>query len=223
MHEPIMLMLVLFLVCGFAAAAGAQDAQARTALNVEDINKATLAKLLKEGQLLKVKEDAGGRLELITGGILIDRPVEEVFRVVTDFPRFPEYMPSVEDCKVLSTEGDIKDVAFKVKFKFVISFNVEYVLRNRLNPPHEMTWNLVSSKGNKIKRSYGSWKLIALDGGKRTAAFYTVFSDFSDIIWGLERMLKKDPSMEVAINTSTVILVLKAVKKRSENPSWIQK
>jgi uncharacterized protein YndB with AHSA1/START domain len=223
MTESLILLLSLMCVLAAPGVAVAQELAARTALDTSAVDQATLKKLLAEGQLLKVQEGPDGRMKLITGGIIVDKPVEDVYRVVTDFSHFSEFMPSVEECKVVADKGEVKDVSFKVKFKFVVSFSVEYVMRNRLSPPHEMTWTLVSSKGNKIKESFGSWKLIPLDGGKRTAAFYSIYSDLSDVIWGLERMLKKDPSMEIAINTSTVIMVLKNVKSRSETPGWVRK
>ncbi len=216
-------LVCLMVLAGAARGAFAQSADSAVSLDDPAISKDTLNRLLAAGELLIVREGPGGRLAMITSGILIDKPPEAVFKTIADYPNYPQFMPSTEECEVVHSEGDVKDVRYAIKFKFLIfSFTVDYVLRTTLHPSTDVTWNLLSSKGGKLRKSFGSWKLYPVDGGQRTAAFYSVYSDISNVVPGLGSFIKKDPSMETAINVSTCILVLHAMKNRSENPNWMQ-
>ena len=170
--------------------------------------------------MLIVRDTAAGRLESVTGGIVVDRPPQAVYDTLVDYPNYPKFMPNVAECNIVADRGDEKDVHYKVKIKVGISFEIEYTLRKRYRAPEEISWTLLSSKGNKLKKSDGFWRLMPLDGGKRTAAFYSTKFDIADVVWGFERILKREPSMEVAINAGTGILIIKAIKCRSENPHW---
>ncbi len=212
------------LLLGAAAAAFAQGADSGAVLDDPGVNKDTLAKLMTNGELLLVRENSAGKLQMITSGIVIDRPPETVYKTITDYAHYPQFMPSTEEVEVVATNGDVKDIRFVIKFKFLIfSWSVEYVLRQTYKPNQEITWNLLSSKGNKIRKSVGSWRLYPIEGGAKTAAFYSVYSDVSNAVPGLSSFLSKDPSIEAAINVSACIMVLRATKNRSENPAWEQK
>ena len=170
-----------------------------------------------------VRENSAGKLQLVTGGILINRPAATVWKTVTDYNNYAKFMPSTAECQIVNDNGNQKDVRYKIKFKFVIfSFTVNYVLRTYFRPMEEITWNLLSCEDNKIRTTYGSWRFIPINGGTQTAAFYSVYSDITGVVPGLGSLIRKDPTMETAINASTVLLVLKAVRNRSENPAWVQ-
>jgi ribosome-associated toxin RatA of RatAB toxin-antitoxin module len=220
MMTGISLLLLAPVAAALARAASAGGGPDATAVDVAGVDTKTLAALINQGQLLLVREDERGRLGSITGGILIERPMQDVWNVLIDYNRYAEFMPSTEECRLIADRGADKDVLYKIKFKFLVSFIVEYTMRATLKPPATIEFRLLESKGNKLRRSIGSWQLVALDGGKRTAALYTVSTDFSDVVWGFERLMKKEPAMEVAINAGTCLLVLKALKNRSENSSW---
>jgi ribosome-associated toxin RatA of RatAB toxin-antitoxin module len=211
-------------VIGAAAAAFGQTVDTAVALEGPGINKETLANLMANGELVAIREGPGGRLQITTAGILIDQPPDAVYKTITDYAHYPQFMPSTEECEVVATNGNVQDIRYVIKFKFLVfSWSVEYVMRQTLKSPQEISWNLLSSKGNKIRKSFGSWRLMSIEGGKRTAAFYSVYSDVSNAVPGLGSFLAKDPSMETAINVSASLMVLHAVKNRCENPAWVQK
>lgn len=175
-----------------------------------------MQQLLSEGQLLMVKEDAQGKLELITAGILINKSPQEVFDVIKDYEHYNEFMPSVVKTEVIyrSVDGKVEHVKHHIKFKFsILSYTVVYTLKTQLEPPYELKWDLLEGD---ISSTYGSWELIPLDGGKRTAAFYSVYSDIRSINWIVRKFIEATPGMEIAINASTCVLVLKSVKARAE-------
>jgi ribosome-associated toxin RatA of RatAB toxin-antitoxin module len=208
-------------LAAMAATASGDASEPGALLDAPGIDKDTLARLTADATLLLVQEDAQGKLQMTTSGILVDRPPDVVFRTITDYVNYPKFMPSMEECEIVATHGDVKDVRFAVKFKFAIfSVTVDYVLRTTFKSNREITWKLLSSKGNKLRQSIGSWRLVPAGGGKQTAAFYSLYSDATAAVPGMSAVLKKEPTMETAINVSTCIMVLRAVKNRSENPAW---
>ncbi len=215
--------VVLLVVSLFVLPAAAQYFQLRTVLDEPGIDQNTLARLMSGGQVVVVRENAAGRMSMITAGVLINRPPATVWQTVTDFANYPKFMPSVAECQIMADSGNVKDIRYKLRFKFLIfSFSANYVLRTYFKPADEMTWNLLSCEDNKIRQTYGSWRFFPIGGGKQTAAFYSVYSDITNVVPGLGSFIKKDPSMEVAINSSSCLMVVKALKSRSENPSWVQ-
>lgn len=190
-------------------------------LDTSKLPSTVMQQLLSEGQLLMVKEDAQGKLELITAGILINKSPQEVFDVIKDYEHYNEFMPSVVKTEVIyrSSDGKVEHVKHHIKFKFsILSYTVVYTLKTQLEPPYELKWDLLEGD---IASTYGSWQLIPLEGGKRTAAFYSVYSDIRSINWIVRKFIEATPGMEVAINASTCVLVLKSVKARSElGPSY---
>ncbi len=187
------------------------------AMSITELPKATLKRLLEQGILLEVKEDERGKLELITGGILVDSPPEDVYALITDYDSYTEFMPSLAKCEVVhrSRDGRTLHVRYVLKLKFAaISTSVKYTVKLSLDPDgYEVRWDLI--KGD-MKETRGGWKLVPLDGGKRTALFYSVYSDIGSINWITKKLVDATPGIEVAINSSTCELVLKAVKARME-------
>jgi len=223
MRRLFVCMLTLILASLFVMPVAADYFNVRTALDEPGIDHNTLAKLMKNGKLMIVREDNRGRLQMITSGVLINAPVEQVYATSIDYANYSKFMPSTEECEVVADNGNVKDVRYKISFKFLFfKFKVEYVLRTWLKPNQEVTWNLLSCEGDKIAKSIGSWRFIPIAGGSKTAAFYSIYSDISGVVPGLSSFIKKEPSYEVALNSSTCVLVLKAIKNRSENPNWVQ-
>jgi len=212
-----MLILLIFLgiAIGVARAAGPKTAVDRSGIDMD-----TLGKLMQTGQLLIVEEKPDGTLKMTTGGIVINAPTEKVYQTLIEFDKYYEFMPSTEDCKIVKDEGDRKDVYYRIKFEFsVLKWEVEYVLHQEFVTNSEMYWYLAQSKDNSLTEATGSWKLYPLPGGK-TAAFYSSYSDIKNISWVIRKVLEADPSMELAVNTSACIMVLKAVKNRLEKPNY---
>jgi len=224
MQRMYVFLFALLIVGLIAWAAAAEDFTYQTVLDEPGIDNATLARLIADGQIMIVRENPNGRLKNITSGILINRPLQTVYDTVADYGNYTKFMPSTDECEVVADNGNVKDVRYKINFKFLIfKFSAVYTLRTYFSKaPNEITWKLLSSEKNKIKQSVGSWRLIPVNGGKQTAAFYSLYSDISNVVPGLSSFINREPSMEVAINASTCLLVLKAVKHRSENPAWEQ-
>ena len=62
----------------------------------------------------------------------------------------------------------------------------------------------------------GAWELIPLEDGKNTAAFYSSYSDLRSLGYLMENLLQDQPVMELAIASTSAILMARTVRARME-------
>jgi ribosome-associated toxin RatA of RatAB toxin-antitoxin module len=98
--------------------------------------------------------------------IVFERPAEQVFEVLADYARYPEFVPGIKGCRILPGKGD-RHVEYELDLGLK---RIKYVLRHVEARPTRITWTLVS--GDMMKVSNGEWALTA-EGGS-TRARYTV-------------------------------------------------
>jgi ribosome-associated toxin RatA of RatAB toxin-antitoxin module len=177
----------------------------------------TVEKLLKEGEILIIKEnEQGGRFKFVTAGILINAAPEEVWKTITDYQHYPEFIPDCE--KVAVAPGDAENVvltSFAVAFKFsIIKYRLHYTLRQvHQKEKLRIDWTL---KEGDLAEDIGAWELIPLEGGKKTAAFYSLYSDLRSLGYLVKFLFKEQPVMEIAITSTTAILMARATKAKIE-------
>ncbi len=113
----------------------------------------------------------------------IDAPPGKVYDVITDFEHYAEFMPYLEDAKVIRRTQD-ECVSWAIMNAPMVSRR-DWVVAVKLDPKNKAgtTWT-VSREGPpetdravRLKVNEGSWKLEALDGGKRTRATYYLYTD----------------------------------------------
>ncbi|MCX7979227.1 MAG: SRPBCC family protein [Bdellovibrionaceae bacterium] len=96
---------------------------------------------------------------------LFNCTVEEFWKIVTDYPKYPEFLGEVKSCRVLSQEGQRKLVEYHVSvvknFKYQLSMLEEF--------PHSVSWEFIS--GDIFKSMRGYWKLKD-EGGKCRATYF---------------------------------------------------
>ncbi len=96
-------------------------------------------------------------------GIIRSKP-EAVWRTLTDYAAFPEYMPNVLESKVQREEGNISWVA--IKFSVAVKY-VNYVLKivhERSAKPWKITWTRVEGD---LKSIDGHYTLYEIPEGTR--------------------------------------------------------
>ncbi|MFH0774356.1 MAG: SRPBCC family protein [bacterium] len=59
--------------------------------------------------------------------ILIDKPVDEVFKIVTDVARWPEFLPSHRNMTIISQEEDRLLIEWKMKVKLKTSILIDRI------------------------------------------------------------------------------------------------
>lgn len=177
---------------------------------------ATLEKLLSAGTFVLVDEDRDGGLRSTVSAALVDASPAKVREVLTDFESYAKWLPQLTRSKVIAEKGTTTDVEFTLSFRFsVFSKSLDYGLRYKAKGDDRIEWDRLSGD---FTENRGSWSWVPIERGKRTAVFYEFYVDIASGLGSMVRMaLKASPQMEVAIATSTAVLIARAVKTRVES------
>jgi ribosome-associated toxin RatA of RatAB toxin-antitoxin module len=124
---------------------------------------------------------------------------EAFFAVISDYERYPEFLPDMESAEVLSRREGHVEARFTANFIKRIS----YTLRLEERAPTFMEWSLIEGP---FKVSDGGWRLERLaDGG--TLARYRIEVQVNAFV---------PKSVSTRIVATTVPALLKAFKERAE-------
>ena len=171
-----------------------------------------LRRMLTMGPVLLVEEGKDGRARMVTGAVFIAAPLERCWSAVADYTAYPLWMPETKEVTVVAEEGPVKTVAYHLEFSFsVITKKIEYVLKETETFPHRIAWERVSGDFSTVN---GAWNLVRSDGG--TVVYYSTYTDLASMGWILKSLIKEQPGLELAIQGSTALMVLKALKGRIE-------
>ena len=99
--------------------------------------------------------------------IEIDADLETVWKVITDFEAYPEFLADMQASRIESRS----ETRVRASFELQILKRIRYTLDFELEPPTTLSWSLV--KGDFMKRNEGGWRLEALGDG-RTKATYRI-------------------------------------------------
>lgn len=107
-----------------------------------------------------------------TRTIEVDAPVAAMMAVLTDFERYPEFLPEIERARTLAREN----TAWEVSFTLSLIRRFHYTLRLLREPgaspgAERLSWSLVEGS---FRANSGAWDLEPLDGGARCRATYTI-------------------------------------------------
>ena len=94
----------LFAVLLFAAAA--KEPYPVRVFDPSGLDAATIKAMADRGTFLVVDENDKGKPELVTAGVIIDATPETVYGVITDYAHFTEFMPQLEECKIVKERAD---------------------------------------------------------------------------------------------------------------------
>ncbi len=101
---------------------------------------------------------------------------EQLYKIIVDYEKYPEFLQEVKNCKVLKTEDHRKLVEYSVSL--IKSF--KYNLWMSEKPQEQVSWEFAS--GDIFKTSSGSWKLQTEAGKCR--ATYVIDASFSLFVPG---------------------------------------
>jgi len=102
-----------------------------------------------------------------THSVVIDCSREHFYSVITDYEKYPEFLPDMEEVSVVSRDGNSVDAHFTLN----LVKQLQYVLRLVEAPDtFGLEWTLVEGP---FKKNNGTWALTEADGGK-THASYTI-------------------------------------------------
>jgi coenzyme Q-binding protein COQ10 len=182
-------------------------------VNFKNMDTPTLVKMAQNGELVLIDETKGGLICMVTAGVLIDAPVEKVLAVVTDFEKFPEYLPQTQKVAVQKVSDSEYLVDFYLSIKFsLLKIKVDYQLKQIIESPYRVSWTQTRGEMKDVR---GSWDLIPVNE-KQTLALYSTSGDLKTMGRLANWILTEHPEMETAIHVSTAVLIGKATKARVE-------
>lgn len=128
---------------------------------------------LQQGKVIVKQHTAPHTVPSVEARILISKPPEKVWMVVSDQKTLLEEERKVKRVQVLSKTGNRQSVAFTVLMTHLLpSFN--YILAQELSPPYSLTFHRVSGSFQDIQ---GSWRLIPAENGTKTILSYNLRLD----------------------------------------------
>ncbi|PZR16769.1 MAG: cyclase [Archangium gephyra] len=99
--------------------------------------------------------------------ITINATPEKCWQVISDYERYPEFLPEVKKIRTSNRRGNEVDVQYEAEVVKVI----KYTVHMKEDGPRGLTWSFID--GEFMKDNKGGWKLE--DGGNGTTkATYTV-------------------------------------------------
>ncbi|HTO69410.1 MAG TPA: SRPBCC family protein [Myxococcota bacterium] len=121
---------------------------------------------------------------------LVARPPSEVWSVLTDFERWPQFMPLLRETRVERREGDELWVAQKYRiWLYPLQHRTVYTLAA---DEGRLDWRLDTSTPHDIAASAGHWELVPVDGGRATLLRYdATMTAGRGVPAFLERMLRE--------------------------------
>lgn len=99
--------------------------------------------------------------------ITINAPVEKCWSVISDYERYPEFLPEVKKIRTLNRRGSELDVQYEAEVVKLI----KYTVHMKEEGPQKLSWSLI--EGEFMKDNKGGW-LLEDAGNGTTKATYNI-------------------------------------------------
>lgn len=173
------------------ACAGEGPARLRAVLGAEAWDRLRAGEVIVE--VVRKEESEGGARGSVRAAIAIDAPPERVWRVLTDFESWPDFLPDVTSVAV--ERQDDRRVRLRQEASVLWS-TVAYTTLRRLEPARgRITWKLDPSRPHDIESVSGSCQLVPLEERRVTLMEYRSRMDVGRALpdfvegWLVERSL----------------------------------
>jgi len=111
--------------------------------------------------------------------VTVNVPPEKMFDVISDYEKYPEFLPEVKKVKIEAGQGSIKEVTYTVDIKAKV---ITYTLKHTAERPNKLLWTMI--KGEMMKGNDGSWALKPGAQPGTTEATYTIDLKLSALVPG---------------------------------------
>jgi len=181
----------------------------------EGANPLMLEHLMEIGEVVIYYDRPQGVKWMSAAGIMINAPVDQVFAVVGDFTHYKDYVPFSQAAEVQKVANNFERVDFHLRVAmFFLHYSVDYGVYHLHRPPYRTDWCYAWGD---FGLNVGFWELIPTADGKRTMAFYSVYSEPRSSL--IKAIYDRDPQLELMTNVSTAVMVTRAVKGEAEKRS----
>ena len=143
---------------------------------------------LKRGEVLvRVDGHDSGSKRRVQAAILIDSPAQQIWNIMVDCDRAPEFVPGLRGCRVLHHHESMEIIEHRVKFS-TLQPTVTYVFRALYQNLRRIDFIRV---GGDFRELEGSWILEQIND-RQTIVVYSVYLDpgFPVPQWLVRRILR---------------------------------
>jgi coenzyme Q-binding protein COQ10 len=126
----------------------------------------------------------------VQAAILINSPVQQIWNVIIDCERAPEYIPNLKSCKFLQRGENTAIIEQEVKVSWLLP-KITYIYQSIYQKFRRIDFKRISGD---LKDLEGSWSLEQADSGQQTIVVYSVFLDPGFFVpkWLVRQTLQKD-------------------------------
>jgi ribosome-associated toxin RatA of RatAB toxin-antitoxin module len=104
--------------------------------------------------------------------VVVEVALGQIWNVVCDYERYPEFIPEMRSVRVLRREGPRQEVAFEIELELLgLKKRISYTLAMTESPQTSIQWSLVAS--DTLRGDDGRWLFKPL-GERRTEATYEI-------------------------------------------------
>lgn len=111
--------------------------------------------------------EGGPRMPISSHQVVVRAPPASVFQVITDYQRYPEFLPELRRVEVVSRNRN--DGVAVVRFEVQLIVHVEYTLRLVEDPPFQVSWSLAA--GKMLERNDGRWLLTPVEANQTNVSY----------------------------------------------------
>ncbi|MEW5944742.1 MAG: SRPBCC family protein [bacterium] len=174
----------------------------------------TLASLLRQGELVAVDRINGGKVEMISIGMLADSPPEKIWNVITDFEGYTNLLPDSLKTTLISRKGNTAVVRFAVSVLkiSIVNITTDYTLKYTLAPPKRADISWVEGD---VKNVDGFWELHPVNNGAKTVVIYAITSDLGSANPLVGAFLAEQPETTMAVNLSSAIIFTRKIMEKA--------
>ena len=99
--------------------------------------------------------------------IVFNAPIEKCFAVISDYERYPEFLPEVRKIRTSNRRGNEVDVQYEAEVVKVI----KYTVHMKEEGPTKVSWTFID--GEFMKDNKGGW-VLEKSGENQTRATYSI-------------------------------------------------
>ncbi len=97
--------------------------------------------------------------------VVFNAPIEKCFEVISDYERYPEFLPEVRKIRTSNRRGNEVDVQYEAEVVKVI----KYTVHMKEEKPTRVTWSFID--GEFMKDNKGGWVLEDAGNGSTRATY----------------------------------------------------
>ncbi len=99
--------------------------------------------------------------------VVFNAPIEKCFAVISDYERYPEFLPEVRKIRTSNRRGNEVDVQYEAEVVKVI----KYTVHMKEEGPNKVSWTFID--GEFMKDNKGGW-VLEKSGENQTKATYSI-------------------------------------------------